>query len=141
MNNNVYTDGSCIDNKYGGWGFIFIDNEHNTEWIMSGGEMNTTNNRMELLAIIELLRFIDDDTVYTLHTDSQLTLNCATGKWKRKSNLDLWEQFDDEYKGKCIQWKWVKAHNGDKYNEIIDKIAYSEANRIKHIETSKIKLI
>ena len=86
---------------------------------------------MELTAVIEALMFMNDETIYEIYTDSQLTLNCATGKWKRKSNLDLWKQFDLEYKNKKVKWKWVKAHNGDEYNEMVDKLAYNEAKKIK----------
>ena len=114
-------------------GGVVIVNKDNI-WCISDNCDNTTNNRMELTAVIEALTFINDGSVYEIYTDSQLTLNCAIGKWKRKANLDLWKQFDDEYKHKQVEWKWVKAHNGDEYNEMVDKIAYKEALTLKTIE-------
>lgn len=130
----IYTDGSCIDNRYGGWGVVIV-NEDNI-WCISDGCDNTTNNRMELTAVIEALTFMNEENNYEIYTDSQLTLNCATGKWKRKANLDLWKQFDDEYENRKVKWNWVKAHNGDKYNEMVDKLAYSEANKNKINKTN-----
>ena len=106
---NIYTDGSCIS-TFGGWayaiietdGFIFVD---------SGNEKATTNNRMELKAVIEVLKFIDTKNEYTIFSDSQLTINCATNKWKRKSNIDLWNEYDVVAKDKNITFEWIKSHN------------------------------
>ena len=85
---------------------------------------------MELTAVIESIKFIKDSSKeYKIYSDSQLTINCATGKWKRKKNLDLWEKFDIEIKGKNVVFEWVKAHNGNHYNEIVDKFAYQEAKK------------
>ena len=124
----IYTDGSCI-NTSGGWAFIMILND--IEYHISGGEKNTTNNRMELQAVIESLTFQVDFEyeikTYKIYTDSQLTLNCAKGVWKRKANLDLWKIYDEISRGKEIQWEWVKAHNGNPYNELVDKLAKEQA--------------
>lgn len=128
----IYTDGSCIDNRYGGWGVVVVDK--NNIWCISDNCDNTTNNRMELTAVIESLAFINEKNRYEIYTDSQLTLNCAIGKWKRKANLDLWKKFDAEYSNKKIKWKWVKAHNGNEYNEMVDKIAYNKALALKNME-------
>ncbi len=126
----IYTDGSCLKNPGGpsGWAFGVIEN--NEEWFVCGGEESSTNNRMELLAVIESLEFVQG-SVYNIYTDSDLTLKCATGVWKRKANLDLWERFNKISKGKKLHWFWVKAHNGNKYNEIVDKLANSEAKKYK----------
>lgn len=129
----IYTDGSCLKNPNGpgGWAFIFIEND-GTIFSLSDKEKSTTNNRMELKAVIESLKFINDlKEEYKIYSDSQLTINCATGKWKRNKNLDLWEIFDKEIKNKNVIFEWVKAHNGNKYNEIVDKFAYNEAKSVK----------
>ena len=124
----IYTDGSCLSNPGpGGWATCLI--EDGSEYYFSGGDKLSTNNRMELTAIIEALSSIKKGVECVLYTDSQLSINCATGKWKRKANTDLWEEYDKVSKGKDITFKWVKAHNGNKYNEIVDSIAYKEARK------------
>ena len=120
----VYTDGSCMPNPGpGGYGFIFIDPVSNTEWLVNGGELNTTNNRMEMMAVIEALKFLSQYTIFKIYSDSTYVINCATGKFKRNKNTDLWEEFDRVSKNKKIDWEWVKVHNGNKYNELVDKLA------------------
>jgi len=128
MNNipKIYTDGSCLNNPGGASGWCFYLIEENKHWIVSGGEASSTNNRMELLAIIESLDFAQGDE-YEIYTDSKLSLKCAKSEWKRKSNLDLWCIFDKVSKGKKIHWFWVKSHSNDKFNEIVDQIARNEA--------------
>ena len=127
---SIYTDGSCLKNPGGpsGWAFCLIEN--NEEIFMCGGIESSTNNRMELLAVIEALDFVTGSE-YKIYTDSMLTLKCATNEWKRKSNSDLWEKFDKVSKGKILSWFWVKSHNGNKYNEMVDKLALEEAKKIK----------
>src|SRR6056300_1299748 len=109
----IYTDGSCLGNPgTGGWAFIILENE-DIEVIGYNGEHNTTNNRMELEAVIQALTYLEKNEC-KLYTDSQWVLNCAIGKWKRKANLDLWERYNKISKNIKIEWEWVKAHNGDK---------------------------
>jgi ribonuclease HI len=124
----IYTDGSCLKNcggGHGGWGFIMILED--IEYHVSGSNDNTTNNRMELQAVIEAITFNADIVSYKIYTDSQLVLQCAKGNWKRKANLDLWEIYNKASMGKYIEWEWVKAHNGNKYNELVDKLARNAA--------------
>ena len=128
----VYTDGSCLVNPGGpgGWAVLIKENDkQNREYVLSGGEPSTTNNRMELTAVIEARSCIMENTECNIYSDSQLTINCATGKWKRKANLDLWEEYDKKAKNVNISYTWVKAHSGDKYNEIVDKIALGESRQ------------
>jgi ribonuclease HI len=125
----IYTDGSCLGNPGpSGWCFCLFEN--NKQWVVSGSEISSTNNRMELTAIIEALKFTEN-TNCVIYTDSQLCLNCATNKWRRKSNLDLWDLYNNASENKKIKWVWVKAHNGNKYNELVDKIARKEATSVK----------
>jgi ribonuclease HI len=130
----IYTDGSCLPNGVGGWGFIIVSstNTNNTEYQVCGAHDNTTNNRMELQAVIEALSFdlISNLTHYKFYTDSKLTMNCAKGEWKRNANLDLWTIYDSVSKGKRIEWEWVKAHNNNHYNEQVDKLANGIANEL-----------
>jgi len=127
----IYTDGSCLLNPNGPGAWAYIINEKDGFLLIdSGGEISTTNNRMELKAVIEVLKVIDNEIEYKIFSDSQLTINCAIGKWKRKANLDLWSEYDKYIKYKKVIFEWVKAHNGNKYNEMVDKIAYDEAKKI-----------
>ena len=123
-----------------GWCCYIIEKDNH--WIISDGEESSTNNRMELTAVNEALDFAQDPTgAYTIYTDSKLTLNCATGVWRRKANLDLWEIFDRVSQDKVLEWIWVKAHNGNPYNEIVDKIAKSEAIKIQKIKNKKNNIV
>ena len=133
----VYTDGSCLPNGVGGWGFIILPSPitNYTEYQVCGAHDDTTNNRMELQAVIEALSFEIPNLTqkpfsFKIYTDSKLTMNCAKGDWKRKANLDLWTIYDSVSKGKRIEWEWVKAHNNDHYNEQVDKLANGISNEL-----------
>lgn len=128
----IYTDGSCIGNPGpGGYAFVVLGTDSDPlEYHVSGGEKHTTNNRMELTAVIESLKFTSKNnkkTNYTIYSDSMYVINCAKGKWARKKNIDLWEKYLDASKGRNINWVWVRGHNGNKYNEIVDCLAKQEA--------------
>jgi ribonuclease HI len=124
----IYTDGSCIPNPGpGGWAFVVLPDDNSIEWHVSGGENHTTNNRMELFAVIESLEFCHNKKNFLIYTDSQYVIKCATGIYSRKKNKDLWDKYDIVSNQKNIEWEWVKGHSGDKYNEIVDKLAKQEA--------------
>jgi len=126
MSNKIYTDGSCLRNPGGpsGWAFYILENGY--ESFASGGEKSSTNNRMELTAVIKALTACSNNK-YTIFSDSKYVINCAIGTWKRKKNLDLWEQFNYISSDKILKWVWVKGHSGDEYNEICDRLAKREA--------------
>lgn len=129
---SIYTDGSCLKNPNGpgGWALCIIE-EDNTEFYMSGGEKSTTNNRMELKAVIEALKCVKTGDSCKIFSDSMLVINCASGKWKRKANLDLWDEYNLAGKDKKIVFEWVKGHSGNKYNDIVDKLALGESHIMK----------
>lgn len=134
----IYTDGSCLERRYGGYGFVVLENNDDkntiTEWHVSGGIDNTTNNRMELIAVIEGLKFSENRVYdkYCIYSDSQYVIKCAKGDFKRNKNLDLWKVYDKVCKNKNIEWTWVKGHSGDKYNNIVDCLAKQEAKIIQN---------
>jgi len=130
MSAKIYTDGSCLKNPGGasGWAFVILENDDET--YVSGGDPSSTNNRMEMMAVIKALIYAPNNE-YTIYTDSKLVMNCAQGIWGRKANLDLWSKYDNVSKDFTLKWVWVKAHKGDKYNEIVDDMARSEAIKIK----------
>ena len=121
----IYTDGSCRD-KIGGYAFIILKNDVEISW--SEKVHDTTNNRMELLAVIEALRCLESTEPCDIYSDSQWVINCAQKKWKRNKNLDLWEKYDTLSKKHSINFIWVKGHSGDVYNEKCDKLAFGEVN-------------
>ena len=100
--------------------------------MQSNIRLDCVDNSLERLDVLNSvfypIKFIDTKNEYTIFSDSQLTINCATNKWKRKSNIDLWNEYDVVAKDKNITFEWIKSHNGNKYNEMVDKIAYKEAN-------------
>lgn len=118
----IYTDGSCVPNPgKGGWGYIAVFPEYDI--YSSGSEKHTTNNLMEMTAVIEALREFKGYTHFHIYSDSKYVINCASGLWRRKANLELWEQYDKYAKGKIITFTWVKGHSGDHYNELVDKLS------------------
>lgn len=118
----VYTDGSCSPNPgNGGWGYIAILPD--CEIWANDKKVNTTNNVMELTAVIEALKEFSFFQKIHIYSDSKYVINCAEGRFKRNKNLDLWAQYDKYSKGKTIKFTWVKGHNGDRYNELVDKLA------------------
>lgn len=107
---------------------------------LSGGEKNTTNNRMELTAVIEALKALKEPCNITLTTDSKYVCDAINKEWvfgwqrnnwrkadkKPALNVDLWEQLLELLKIHNVEFVWVKGHNGHKYNEICDRLAVSE---------------
>lgn len=119
----VYTDGSCLADLSGGWAFVVTVNGVLIATVR-GREIDTTNNRMELTAVIEALAFVRDDV--TIRSDSMVTLNGARGTWKRNANKDLWSRLDEVMagrKGLITTFEHVKAHAGDVFNEMADRLA------------------
>lgn len=126
----IYTDGACKGNPgIGGWGAILIYGDKTKE--IYGYEPETTNNRMELSAVIEALKVIKRSCPITIFTDSQYVKRGITEwidgwikkNWKNVKNVDLWQELYPLSKQYNIDWQWVRGHNGDKYNERADELA------------------
>lgn len=128
----IYTDGSCLGNPGpGGWAYLI---EVDAEKIRGqGGEPQTTNNRMELTALIEGLKRAGKEFPagqdFAVYSDSSWVLNTLKLNWKRKKNLDLWAELEPHLKGKKISWNWVRGHSGHPQNEDCDTRAQKEAAR------------
>ena len=133
----IYTDGACKGNPGpGGWGALLI--EGGVEKELFGGELGTTNNRMEMTAVIEALSAVPQPSLVTLHLDSEYVLKGITEwihGWKARGwrtaakqpvkNVDLWQKLDSVVAGSKhkIDWRWVKGHAGDPGNERADGLA------------------
>ncbi len=133
----IYTDGACKGNPGpGGWGVLLKSGP--TEKELYGGELGTTNNRMELTAVIRALAALKRPCAVELHMDSQYVLKGITEwlpGWKAKGwrtagktpvkNVDLWQELDAlvQGSGHAIDWRWVRGHNGDAGNERADALA------------------
>ena len=133
----IFTDGACKGNPgIGGWGVLLIYGEHKKE--LCGGAANTTNNQMELTAVIKGLEALKKgfSGSVIIHTDSQYVqkgmtewiFNWKKNGWKTAAkkpvvNQELWQQLDTLSQQFNIQWQWVKGHNGNENNEIADKLA------------------
>lgn len=132
----MYTDGaySAMRNQ-GGVGIVIL-NEGKKVLEYSNMYKRTTNNQMELGAVIIALRIIKEPCKSILiYTDSQYVIGCATLGWKRKKNVKLWQEFDNQYsrvKELCpiITFKHVKGHNGNKWNDYVDNLAVKASQLI-----------
>lgn len=131
----IYTDGACSGNPGpGGWGAILISGTHRKE--MSGGEGETTNNRMELMAAITALEALKHPSRVDLHTDSEYVKNgisqwihgWKTNGWKTTAkkpvkNAELWQRLDAARHKHQVEWHWVRGHAGHAENERADELA------------------
>jgi ribonuclease HI len=137
----IFTDGACSGNPGpGGWGAVILDEKEN-QIKLSGKEQSTTNNRMELVAPIMALKKIKNNSEITIFTDSTYLKNGITlwiknwekNGWKSANrnpvkNKDLWIKLSKLVQKQSISWKWVKAHSGNKFNELVDKLATEAIN-------------
>lgn len=131
----MWTDGACKGNPGpGGWGAWMRSGGHERE--LCGGESETTNNRMELMAVIQGLRALNKSCEVTVHVDSSYVMNGMTkwiAGWKRNGwrtgakkpvkNVELWQELEAEVARHTVRWQWVKGHSGDPGNERADDLA------------------
>lgn len=140
----IYTDGACSGNPGpGGWGAVLIYGEHQKE--ISGGAAETTNNRMELTAVIEALSLLKRPCKIVLTTDSKYVVDSVTKGWvygwkkrgwkkgdgKPALNPELWQKLLPLLEMHDVEFVWVKGHAGHEYNELCDKMAVAESKKFK----------
>ena len=138
----IYTDGACRGNPGpGGWGAVLMYGEKTKE--IYGGENNTTNNRMELMAAIRALEALNRACELTLYTDSQYVRKGITEwimNWKKRGwktaakkpvkNADLWQLLDVQVNKHNVNWVWVKGHAGNQGNELADDLANKGVDQV-----------
>jgi ribonuclease HI len=137
----LFTDGACLGNPGpGGWACILKYNS--TEMICFGGEKDTTNNRMELMAVIEGLKNLNEKCIVNIYSDSQYVVNSMRLGWARQwqknnwkksdkkpaLNADLWNLILELDNKHMCEYFWVRGHNGHEYNERCDELAVKMAN-------------
>jgi ribonuclease HI len=132
---HIYTDGACSGNPGpGGWGSVLIFNGHRRE--LSGGAADTTNNRMELMAVIGAMDVLKRPCQVTIYTDSVYVMKGMTEwlpQWKKRNwrtagkqavkNVDLWQLLEKVLLAHTVSWQWVKGHSGIPENERADELA------------------
>nr|WP_280524749.1 ribonuclease HI [Wolbachia pipientis] len=144
----IYTDGACSGNPGpGGWAAILMYHNESisSKKSISGGERDTTNNKMELKAVINGLKVLKTSCRVVLYTDSLYIKQGITewiNKWKVNGwrtadkkpvkNMELWKELDEIALQHDINWKWVKAHNGNMYNEQADRLARKATKKLKY---------
>ncbi len=139
----IYTDGACSVNPgMGGWGAVIIF-ESGEQKEISGSELETTNNRMEITAVIQSLELdeLKNDDKVKIYSDSTYVINTITKNWKRNANNDLWDQLDKLLEKRIVEWEWVKGHSGNKFNEIADNLAVSAINELKKNNSKELSHI
>lgn len=144
MNVTIYTDGACSGNPGpGGYGAILMYGQHKKE--LSGGDPNTTNNRMELMGVITALKALNRPCQVNLYTDSQYVVNAIEKGWAKKwqangwmrnkkdkaLNPDLWQSLLDLLEIHQVTFHWVKGHAESPYNNRCDELAVAESHKYK----------
>lgn len=138
----IFTDGACLGNPGpGGWAALLRHGESEKE--LAGGELDTTNNRMELTAAIMALEALKKPCTVALYSDSRYVIDGATGwlrSWKARGwktadrkpvkNVDLWQRFEEAVAPHKVTWHWVRGHDGHVENERVDVLARNAATEI-----------
>jgi ribonuclease HI len=153
MNDNqvdIWTDGACKGNPgLGGWGALLRQGRHRKEFY--GGQADTTNNRMELMAVIKALEALKRRCTVVVHTDSQYVKKGMTewiANWKRRGwqtadkkpvkNADLWRELDELVARHDLSWRWVRGHAGDPGNERADELANMGVEQVRAQDMAQV---
>ena len=137
MQITIYTDGACdihAPNRPGGWAAILLARDDHgaalKETVISGGQEKTTNNQMELRAVIEGIKALTSSAKVTVVSDSRYVIDIARGAKNASANKALWREFRELTAGQFIEWRYVEGHSGDLYNERCDKLAVAERAKL-----------
>lgn len=141
----IYTDGACdihADNQPGGWAAILCATDESgdviKESVLSGGMEMTTNNQMELTAVIESLNALKRPSQVTVVSDSRYVIDIANRAKKSRKNSDLWKRYFELAGRHHIEWLYIEGHSGHPYNERCDRIAVAEKNRLSQPKANAV---
>lgn len=140
----IYADGSCINNgmpsAVGGWGAILIGTgnisnlvKEASGQILPTSTQRVTNQRAEIIAVSSALRLLKKPCEAIIHTDSQYVVGIMRDGWKKKENLDLWNELLDASKGHSLKWIHIRGHRGNSYNERCDYLAQKAAREAQSV--------
>lgn len=123
-NYTIYTDGAySMNNEVGGIGIVILNEGGEIVQTSKKKYLRSTSQRMEIMAAIKALEMIQEKSNVTIISDSNYVVSTMMKNWKRKVNNDLWDELDTQVERHNVIFKWVKGHDGDKYNEIADDLA------------------
>lgn len=132
----VYTDGAYSSSRdQGGWAYVIINEKDNKLFSNCDVVAKTTNNRMEIQSTIEAIKELKNRGIFelTLFSDSMYVIGTMTLNWKKKKNVDLWVELFDLCNNLKINWKHVKGHSNDKWNEYCDMLAVNASHAILNL--------
>jgi len=129
-NISIYTDGSCLGNPGpGGWGAVLMYGEHKKE--VHGQIEETTNNRAEMIAVIEAIKVVNRPCNIHIYTDSNYICGTMNNRWKITKNRDLWKSLivASDNGGHTMRYTWVRGHAGNEHNEKANELAQTAASK------------
>jgi ribonuclease HI len=132
----VYTDGAYSSSRnQGGWAFVVVENDIKKDSKFDS-VLNTTNNRMEIQAVLEAILYLKRLGIneVTIYSDSMYVIGTMTKNWKKNKNTDLWIKMFEAIDDMTINWEHVKGHNGNKFNDICDMLAVHASQIILNIQ-------
>lgn len=120
----AYVDGGCMPNPgRAGWGVVLVSEAGEETQEITGGEENSTNQRAEIMAAITALEALDEPAELEVVSDSRYLTNCASGQWRRKTNIDLWARLDKAAAPHDVTYTWLRGHAGNPGNERAHELA------------------
>lgn len=129
----VYTDGGCAFNPGGpgGCAAVILNTKTGKRTELSESYQCTTNNRMEIMAVILAVEKIPEKSVVRVYSDSQYVIKTMEGHFRKKKNVDLWQRLEQACEWKIMEWNWIKGHNGNLENERCDQLCTQAMQRVE----------
>ena len=139
----VYTDGGCAFNPGGpgGCAAVILNTKTGKRTELSESYQCTTNNRMEIMAVILAVEKIPEKSVVRVYSDSQYVIKTMEGHFRKKKNVDLWQRLEQACEWKIMEWNWIKGHNGNPENECCDRLCTQAMQGMEKKEDSEYGVV